>query len=131
MIIVYYWSIIKLLSKNLDLHSSKCERFVFVCDLNVRMENEAIKVFCNLCHLTSLNNKPTCYKNPANPSCIYLILTNCPKYLQNITVNETGLSDFHKTVVTIMKANFHKLELKIVHYWNYKNLTNELFREIW
>ena len=28
-----------------------------------------------------------------------------------------------------MKTNFRKLEPKIVHYRNYKNFTNELFRE--
>ena len=54
-----------------------------------------MKDFCNLHGLTSLNNKLNCSKNPANPSCIDLILTNCPKYLQNTTVIETRLSDFH------------------------------------
>ena len=44
----------KLLSKNLDLQSSKYERFVFVDDFNVRMEKEAIKDFCNLYRLISL-----------------------------------------------------------------------------
>ena len=78
---------LKLLSKNLDLQSSKYERFAFVCDLNLGRENEAMKDFCNLYGLTSLNNKPTCYKNPANPSCIDLILTNCPIYFQNVIAN--------------------------------------------
>ena len=32
-------------------------------------------------------------------------------------------------VVTILKTNFHKPEPKIVQYRNYKNFTNELFRE--
>ena len=86
---------LKLLSKNLDLQSSKHERIVFVGDSNVGMENEAMKDFCNLYRLTSLNNKQNCYKNPANPSCIDLILTNCSKYFQNITVNKAGLCNFH------------------------------------
>ena len=47
----------KLLSKNLDLQSSRYERFVYVCDFNVGMQNEAMKDFCNLYRLTSLNNK--------------------------------------------------------------------------
>ena len=33
---------LKLLSKNLNLQSSKHERFIFVCDFNVGMENEAM-----------------------------------------------------------------------------------------
>ena len=86
---------LKLLSKNLDLQSSIYERFVFVGDSIVGMENETMKDFCSSYGLTNLNNKPTCYKTSANQSCIDLILTNCFKYFQNITVNKAGLPDFH------------------------------------
>ena len=41
-------------------------------------------------------NKPTCYKNPDKPTCIDLILTNCPGSFQNFCVIETGFSDFYK-----------------------------------
>ena len=77
------------------------------------MEYEAIKDFRNLHGLTSLNNKLTCYKNPANSTWIDLILANCTKYFQNITVIETRLSDFHKIVVTIMKQTSVNLNLKL------------------
>ena len=63
-----------MLSKTLNLQSSKYERFVSVGDFNVGMENEAMKDFCNLYELTSSNNKPTFYKNPTNPSYIDLRL---------------------------------------------------------
>ena len=51
-----------------------------------------MKDFCNLHGLTSLKNKLNCYKNPANPSCIGLILNNFSKYFQNAAVIETRLS---------------------------------------
>ena len=38
----------KLPRKNLDLQSSKDDRFVFIGDFNVGMKNEAMKDFCNL-----------------------------------------------------------------------------------
>ena len=76
---------LKLLNKNLDLQSSKYECFVFVGDSNVGIINKTTKDFYNLFGVTSLNNKPTCYKNPAYPSCIDLILKICPKYFQNTT----------------------------------------------
>ena len=44
-------------------------------------------------------DKPTCYKNPMNPSCIGLNLTNSPKYFRNSNVFDTGVSDFHKMTV--------------------------------
>ena len=44
-------------------------------------------------------DKPTCYKNPMNPSRIGLNLTNSPKYFRNSNVFDTGVSDFHKMTV--------------------------------
>ena len=44
-------------------------------------------------------DQPTCYKNPMNPSCIGLNLTNSPKYFRNSNVFDTGVSDFHKMTV--------------------------------
>ena len=45
-----------------------------------------------------------CFKNNENPSsCIDLILTNFPKYFQHCMAIESGLSDFHKMRVTVMK----------------------------
>ena len=38
----------------------------------------------------------SCFKNPENPSCIDLILTNSPYTFQNSCVIETGLTYFHK-----------------------------------
>ena len=61
-------------------------------------------------------SKSTCWKNPSKPTYIDLILTDHPKFFQNTNVIETGLSDFHKMVVTIMKATFCKLKPNITNY---------------
>ena len=42
---------------------------------------------------------------------------------------ETGLSDFHKMKVTVMKSQYQKQKPKIISYRKYKNFYNELFRE--
>ena len=80
-------------------------------------------------NLTSMINKPTCYKNPERPSCIDLILTNCSHSFQNSCVIETGLSDFHKMVVTVMKTTYRKLEPRIVYYRDFKYFCNNSFKE--
>ena len=72
---------------------------------------------------------PTCYKNPQNPSCIDLILTNSPLSFQSSGVIETGLSDFHKMTVTVMKTTFQKLDPKITHYRDYRKYCNDSFRQ--
>ena len=74
-------------------------------------------------------NKATCYKNPDKPTCIDLILTNCPRSYQNSYVAETGLSDFCEKVVTVMKTSSQKSQAKIIHHRNYKNFSNDIFRE--
>ena len=51
-------------------------------------------------------NKVTFYKNQNKSTCIDLILTNCPGSLQSSCVVETGLSGFHKMVVTAMNTSY-------------------------
>ena len=68
-------------------------------------------------------------KNPENPSCINLILTNNPNSFQNSGVIESDLSDFHKMTFTVMKTTFEKLKPNIIHYRDYRKLSNYKFRE--
>ena len=79
--------------------------------------------------INGMINKPTCYKNPDKPTCIDLILTNCPGSFQNSCVIETGLSDFHKMIVTVMKTSYRKIEPRVINYRDYKSFSNEGFRE--
>ena len=104
----------------MNLLSSIYENFIFLGDFNAGMEHVALKDFCNSCSLASLINKSACWKNPSKRSCINLILTNRAKYFQNLNMIETGLSDFHKMVGTIMKTTFRKLNPKIIFYRIYK-----------
>ena len=62
--------------------------------------------FCDTIGLKSLIKNATCYKSPENSSTIDLILTNNPRRFQNFCVIETGLWDFHRMVVTVMKTSF-------------------------
>ena len=73
---------------------------------------------------------PTCYKYPDKPTCIDLILTNCPRSFQNSCVIETGLSDFHNMIVTVMKTSYRKIEPMVINYRDYKSFCNEGFREL-
>ena len=56
----------------------------------------------------------TCYKNPHNPSCIDLILTNCLRSFQDTNVFEIGLSDFHKMTASVLKSHIPKQKPNIV-----------------
>ena len=88
-----------------------------------------MKTFCESYALYSLIKEPTCYKNPQNPSCIDLILTNSPCSFQNSCVIDAGLSDFHRMTVTVMKATYEKLKPRTANYRGYKNFCNDTFQQ--
>ena len=82
-----------------------------------------MEFFCESYKFKSLIKDPTCFENPENPSCIDLILTISPYSFQNSCVIETGLSDFHKMIVSAMKTTFQKLKPRIAQYRDYlKNM---------
>ena len=85
-------------------------------DCNAELSDNFVDNFCGCYSLKNLIKKPACFKNPDNLKCIGLILTNRQKLFQNFNIIETGLSDFNKLTVTVLKSYFKKLK------------PNELFR---
>ena len=47
---------------------------------------------------------------------LIFFLTNKNLYFQETNAFETGLSDFHKLVVTVMKTYFRKMKPKTIRY---------------
>ena len=116
------------LNRLIDEYNTYYENFIFIGDFNTSVEESQMENFCNLNCLESLIQKPTCYKNPFQPTCIDLILTNRPSYFQHSEVFETNLSDFHLLTVTELKMNFQKQKPKIIAYRDYKKFDNNTFR---
>ena len=85
-------------------------------DLNSEVSENCLNGFCNVNSLKTLNRAPTCFKNPNNPS-----------YFQQTYVIETGISDFHKMVVTVMKTHYKKRKAKTIQYRNYKHFYQQSF----
>ena len=115
-------------SKLFDEFYKRYENFIFMGDFNSEMCEEPMNNFCSLYNLKNLIKSPTCFKNPDNPTCIDLILTNKHRSFQITCVIETGLSDFHRLTITVMRVNFQKQIPKVLNYRNYKLFNNELFR---
>ena len=114
------------LNNILDKYSKLYENLVFMGDFNVTMDDKFMINFCELNDLSSLIDKPTCYKNFDKPKCIDLILTNKPSYFQHSNVFETGLSNLHLSTVTEFKMGFQKLKPQVDR--NYKNFNNDRFQ---
>ena len=96
-------------------------------DFNVEPNDANMKDFCQIYGCKNIVKDKTCFKNPINPTCIDLIITNRPKSFQESEVIETGLSDFHKMSLTVMKVFYNKQKPKIIQYRKYKDFSNEPF----
>ena len=59
---------------------------------------------------------------------IDLVLTNRNSSVQRTTTVKTGLSDFHKMVVTVLKTTFSKQGQTVINYRNYKNYDENVFK---
>ena len=83
---------------------------------NAQISDMKLDIFYSIWNLESLGKEPTCFKNPNSPFCIDLFLTNTIRTFQETQVFETGLSDFHKLLVTVLKSTFPKSLPKIIIY---------------
>ena len=67
-----------------------------------------------------------CFKGKG--SCIDLILTNRKYSFKHSNSIETGISDHHHLIYTMLKTAFSKAEPKLVHYRKYKTFNFESFK---
>ena len=113
----------------LDKMVPKYDNLLMLGDWNSEVKEQDMKEFCEMYALENLIKENTCFKSCDNPSSIDVILTNKKYSFQNSTVVETGLSDFHKMTVTVMKKYFKKKDPIIIKYHDRKNFDAVKFRE--
>ena len=99
----------------LDVYSAY-DKFLLAGDFNVKEEDDTLEEFMEDYHAKNLVKEPTCFKNPDNPSCIDLFITNSYRSFQKTTTLSTGLSDFHKMTITVLKTTFPKAKPRIITY---------------
>ena len=100
------------LSKGLGNYISHYDNILFLGDFN--SQPSEINDLWNTSNFSNLVKEPTCFKIPDNPSCIDLFLTSRPKCFQRTMKMETGISDFHEIVNTVLKIFYKKHKPKII-----------------
>ena len=94
--------------KSLDKYLGDYDNVLLLGDFNSEVVEKSMKEFCGIYNLQNLIKEPTCYKNINNPSSIDVILTNrCMSFGKSQAI-ETGISDFHKMTVTVLKTFYQK-----------------------
>ena len=92
------------LDKAIDLYSHY-ENVLLVGDLNAEILEFCLDSFLYQHELRNLVKEKTCFKNVSNPSCIDLSsFTNNVLSFQHMETVSAGLSDFHKSVLTVLKT---------------------------
>ena len=92
------------ISKPLDTLVGNYENLLIMGDFNSQMEEEPMTDFCETYNLQNLIKEATFYKNVHNPTLIDLILTNRVNSFQDTFCCETGISDYHKMTITVLKT---------------------------
>ena len=101
------------ITKALDYYSRSYSNIFIIGDFNSTISERPLISFINNMSLKSLIHDPTCFKSDAG-RCIDLILTNRPGYFQKSQSFETGISDHHHLVYTMLKTKFQKCSPKHV-----------------
>ena len=106
---------------------SKYDHFILLGDYNSEVDEEDMNEFCDVYNFKNLIKEPTCYKNLHNPSSIDVILTKKYRNFQNSQTIETGLSDYHKMTLTVLKMFVKKQAPICIKYRDYKKYDSLLF----
>ena len=118
---------LNVLSESLDETLTKFDRFIIMGDFNANTENKSLKQFIDEYRCKSLIGSNTCFKSE-NGSCIDLILSNHPFSHQQNKTFETGFSDHHHLIYTMLKSKYERLPPKRIVYRDLKNFDMNQFK---
>ena len=112
----------------LTFYRSTHDNILLMGDFNMTSNNPKLSELIDDHELCTLISEPTCFKN-INPTCIDNFLTNKRTRFMKTLTFETGLSDHHKIIGTMLRSTFAKGKPKKMFYRCYKNFGNERFEE--
>ena len=119
------------LSTTLNPALDRYDNIIVMGDINIDSLNRQdaghskLVSFCDVFGLSNLVTAKTCFTKNSSSS-IDAILTNRPRCFQKTSVFETGLSDYHGLVMTVMKFHLPRLKPKVIKYRSYKNCMIQL-----
>ena len=82
---------------------------------------------CNTYSFQNMIKANTCFTKSSESS-LDVILTNRPRLFFHSLSVETGISDVHTMVCTMMRSHISRLKPIKIHYRNYKYFSEELFQ---
>ena len=121
--------LLRRMSLILNYYLPTYENFKVIGDFHLPVGNSHLEAIIQAYDLSSLIKKPTCHHSHT-PSYIDLILTNRKRLFQLCNTFETGLSDHHKLICTVLKSGgFKGAPIKKI-YRSCKTFDADQFQEI-
>ena len=102
---------------------------MIIGDFNADKLEPCLSQFLFEVNAKNIVNEPTCFKSLSNPSYIDLVITNSSSNFQNTKTISTGLLDFYKMVVSVLKHTFHRSPPKVLVYRDCKNFDRVILKE--
>ena len=104
------------------------ENVVVIGDFNAEPNDKKLSPLIEDYNLYNLVKNPTCFKSTKG-RCIDLVLTNRKHSFMHSKSFETGFSDHHHMIFTILKSTFDKVAPKKITYRDYKAWSLEKFKQ--
>ena len=115
------------LTKIIDYFVNTYDNHLILGDFNLETTDSALMGFLDSNSLTNLIKANTCFKGKG--SCIDLILTNRKFSFKFTLTNETGISDYHHIVYTMLKSCFQNTVPKLLNYGDFKSFSPQSFED--
>ena len=115
-------------TKILDKYNHSYDKVLLAGDFNAQESETCLKNFITEHNMKNIVKEPTCFKNIENPTSIDLFITNFPNSFFATKTITTGVSDFHKMVLTVLRNKFAKQNPKVVEYRCYRSMDRGIFR---
>ena len=110
----------------IDLFADTYDNYLIMGDFNTEPSDASQKAFLNS-NLYNLIKSNTCFKGKG--SCIDLFLTNRKYSFKCSDSYETGISDHHHMIYTMLESCFNNTEPKLLNYRDFKHFSQEDFKE--
>ena len=102
-----------------DFFANTYENYLIAGNFNIEQSDPSLKTFLNSNNLYNLIKSNTCFKGKG--SCIDLFLTNRKYSFKFSGSYETGISDHHRMIYTMVKSYFNNTEPKLSNYGDFKH----------
>ena len=111
----------------IDCYSRSMDNVLIFGDFNMETTHPVMTDFLENHNLYSMIKSPTCFTS-VKGRCIDLMLTNNKHSFLGSQTFETGFSDFHHLIYTILKTTYVELPPKKINFRDYKKFSEPNFR---